>query len=170
MQYDPRQSGAPAPIEPTGFFTGIQLRPVITGVVLDTIATYVLGAIYFSFAVAKGAATDEEAIAAYWLTSEGLMASLLLGSLGTAIGGFYAGYKAGRLEMKHGGLVAIGSIILGLLMQLGAPQSELPEWFIGLSLTAAIPAGVLGGFLAEIFKSVTGGGRAASSSGRAGPS
>ena len=168
MQYDPRQSGAPAPIEPTGFFTGIQLRPVITGVMLDTIATYVLGALYFTFAVAKGAATNEEAIAAYWLTSEGLMASLLLGSLGTAIGGFYAGYKAGRLEMKHGGLVAVGSIILSLLMQLVAAESELPEWFIGLSLTAAIPAGVLGGFLAEVFKSVTGGGRAASSPGRTG--
>jgi putative membrane protein (TIGR04086 family) len=168
MQYDPRQTGAPAPIEPTGFFTGIQLRPVITGVILDTIASYVLIELYFSFAVAKGAATNEEAIAAYWLTSEGLMASLLLGSLGTAIGGFYAGYKAGKLEMKHGGLVAVGSIVLSLLMQLMTPESEMPEWFIGLSLTAAIPAGVLGGFLAEIFKSVTSGGRAASSPGRAG--
>ncbi len=169
MQYDPRQTNAPAPIEPTGFFTGIQLRPVITGVALDTIASYVLIELYFSFAVAKGAATNEEAIAAYLLTSEGLMASLLLGSLGTAIGGFYAGYKAGRLEMKHGGLVAIGSIIVSLLMQVVTPETEMPDWFIGLSLTAAIPAGVLGGFLAEVFKSVTGGGRAASSPGRAGP-
>jgi putative membrane protein (TIGR04086 family) len=168
MQYDPRQTDAPAPIEPTGFFTGIQLRPVITGVMLDTIATYVLGALYFTFVVAKDATTNEEAIAAYWLTSEGLMASLLLGSLGTAIGGFYAGYKAGRLEMKHGGLVGIGSILVGLLMELVAAESELPEWFIGLSLTAAIPAGVLGGFLAEMFKSATGGGRAASSPGRTG--
>ena len=169
MQYDPRQTGAPRPIEPTGFFTGIQLRPVITGVILDTIASYVLIELYFSFAVAKGAATTEEAVAAYWLTSEGLMVSLLLGSLGTAIGGFYAGYKAGKLEMKHGGLVAIGSIILGLLMQLGAPETELPEWFIGLSLTAAIPSGVLGGFAAEVFKSITGGGHAPSSPGRPGP-
>jgi hypothetical protein len=169
MQYDPRQPKAPAPIEPTGFFTGIQFRPVITGVMLDTIATYVLGALYFTFAVAKGAATDEDAVAAYWLTSEGLMASLLLGSLGTAIGGFYAGYKAGRLEMKHGGLVGIGSIMLGLLMELGVADSELPEWFIGLSLTAAIPAGVLGGFLAEMFKSATGSGRPSSSPGRLGP-
>ena len=170
MQYDPRQTNAPAPIEPTGFFTGIQLRPVITGVILDTIASYVLIELYFTFAVAKGAATNEEAIAAYWLTSEGLMVSLLLGSLGTAIGGFYAGYKAGQREMKHGGLVAVGSIILSLLMQLGAPETEMPDWFIGLSLTAAIPAGILGGFLAEIFKSVTGGGRGESSPGRTGPS
>jgi hypothetical protein len=168
MQYDSRHSEAPKPIEPTGFFTGIQFRPVIIGVMLDTIATYVLGALYFTFAVAKGAGTNEDAIAAYWLTSDGLMASLLLGSLGTAMGGFYAGYKAGRLEMKHGGLVAIGSIVLGLLMQLGESESELPEWFIGLSLTAAIPAGVLGGFLAEIFRSLTSGGRSASSPNRPG--
>jgi hypothetical protein len=35
MQYDPRQTGSPPkPIEPTGFFTGIQFRPILTGAVV----------------------------------------------------------------------------------------------------------------------------------------
>ncbi|MSP37182.1 MAG: hypothetical protein EXR70_01655 [Deltaproteobacteria bacterium] len=157
MQYDPRQSEAPAAIEPTGFFTGIQLRPVVTGVMLDTISSYVLFELYFAFAIGKGAATNEQAMAAYLLTSEGLLASLLLGCLGTAIGGFYAAYKAGVLEMKHGGLVAVGSVLFGLFMQLIAKESDMPEWFIGLSLAALIPAGLLGGLCAELFKWFSGG-------------
>jgi putative membrane protein (TIGR04086 family) len=84
------------------------------------------------------------------------MASLLLGSLGTLIGGFYAGYKAGALEMKHGAMVGIGSIILGLLLQSGSTEREMPDWFIALSLVAAIPAGALGGLFAELFKNAVG--------------
>jgi len=159
MQYDPRQTNSPpAPIEPTGFFTGIQFRPILMGVVVDTIATFALISVYYAFYVepgaSKGAAFGEDA-AAYWATGEGLLATLLLGALGTLIGGFYAAYKAGMLEMKHGALVGIGSIILGLVLQAGTEESALPEWFMALSAAAAIPAGALGGFFAEMFKKGT---------------
>ena len=141
------------------------------GVVVDTIATFALISVYYAFYVepgaSKGGAVGEEA-AAYWATGEGLVATLLLGSLGTLIGGFYAAYKAGTLEMKHGALVGIGSIILGLILQVGTEESSLPEWFMALSAAAAIPAGALGGFLAEMFKNATRGGRSAHSPGRPG--
>jgi putative membrane protein (TIGR04086 family) len=164
MQYDPRPSTSPpSKIEPTGFFTGIQLRPIIGGVVVDTIATFALTWLYYSSFVAKdlteqgGAA--EDAFTQYFSSTDGLIASLLLGSLGTVIGGFFAAYKAGKLEMKHGALVGIGSIILGLLLQSGTQgDSALPEWFMALSFAAAIPAGALGGFFAEMFKNAIGGG------------
>lgn len=165
MQYDSRQSHpAPPPIEPTGFFTGIQLRPIVAGVVLDTLATIVLVTAYYSLFVAKqvvgqGGEAAEDAFASYWNSSEGLVTSLLLGSLGTMIGGFYAAYKAGTLEMKHGALVGIGSIILALVFQAMGSERELPEWFMALSLVAAIPAGALGGFFAEMFRTAIGRGR-----------
>ena len=160
MQYDPRQSSVPPPpIEPTGFFTGIQPRPIILGVVVDTIATFAISALYNTFYVAKELADKagavEDALAAYWSSTDGLMASLLLGSLGTLVGGFYAGYKAGKLHMKHGALVGIGAIILGLLLQAGDAESAVPAWFIALSCAAAIPAGALGGFLAEMLQNVS---------------
>jgi putative membrane protein (TIGR04086 family) len=164
MQYNREQSGPqPSPIEPTGFLTGIQFRPIIAGIVIDTIATIGLVTAYYSLFVAKdlpvGEGAAEDAFAAYWNSSEGLMTSLLLGSLGTMIGGFYAAYKAGTLEMKHGALVGIGSIILALVFQAIGSERELPEWFMALSLVAAIPAGALGGFFAEMFKNATGGWR-----------
>ena len=159
MQYDPRQTNSPpAPIEPTGFFAGIQFRPILMGVIVDTIATLVLVSVYYAFYVepgaSKGAAFGEDA-AAYWTTGEGLLATLLIGSLGTLIGGFYAAYKAGTLEMKHGALVGVSSIVLGLVLQSGAEESALPEWFMALSAAAAVPAGALGGFFAELFKNAT---------------
>lgn len=161
MQYDPKQSPMPPrPIEPTGFFTGIQLRPIVMGVIVDVVATLALTMAYFNYVVAKELAkkgvTGDDAFGEYWASSEGLVASLIIGSLGTAIGGFYAAYKAGRLEMKHGALVGIGSIALGLLLSLGGSESPLPEWFLSLSAAAAIPAGALGGFFAEMYKNLSG--------------
>jgi putative membrane protein (TIGR04086 family) len=163
MQYEPRQSSAPpSPIEPTGFFTGIQIRPIIIGVVIDTISTMLLTTLYYVGYVAKDLAGQgapaEDAFSIYWSSSEGLVASLLLGSLGTLIGGCYAAYKAGKLHMKHGALVGIGSIILGLLLQSGNAESNVPEWFMALSFAAAVPAGALGGFFAEMLRNFTGGG------------
>lgn len=158
MQYDPRQSQpAPRPVEPTGFFTGIQIRPILMGVFVDVVASMALGALYYAHFVdpadGMSGAFGEEAVK-YWSSSDGLVAALILGSLGTAIGGFYAAYKAGTLEMKHGALVGIGSIVLGLLTQSSSEESAFPEWFTALASAAAIPAGALGGFVAEMFKSV----------------
>jgi putative membrane protein (TIGR04086 family) len=159
MQYDPHKTGAPMkPIEPTGFFTGIQFRPILTGAVVDFIASFVLAALYYGLYIApqSGAAgATEEGAAQFWVSSEGLTAGLLLGSLGTLIGGFYAAYKAGTLEMKHGALVGVASIVVGLLMQSGASDNQFPEWFMALSFASAIPAGALGGFFAEMFRGMT---------------
>src|SRR5262245_23769404 len=159
MEYNPRSTHpSPSPIEPTGFFTGIQFRPILIGVIVDFVASIVLSAAYYAQFVEPGAgmmsAFTEEA-AKYWASSEGLVAALLLGSLGTLVGGFYAAYRAGTLEMKHGALVGMGSIILGLFMNLGNEESAFPEWFTALAAAAAIPAGALGGFFAEMFKNAT---------------
>jgi hypothetical protein len=54
MQYDPRQTGKPpSPVEPTGFFTGVQIRPIIVGVVVDYIATYAGTYAYFFIYLSK---------------------------------------------------------------------------------------------------------------------
>ena len=164
MQYDPRQTGAPpAPVEPTGFFTGVQIRPVIVGVVVDYIATYAgiyaYFFVYLTKELSKQGEVSPEAISEYMLTTEGLMIGFLIGALGTALGGFIAARKAGKFEIKHGAFVGVGSLIASAIEQ--ALQEEpvaLPEWFRFLSVVAIIPAGALGGFVAEMFKGV--GGRA----------
>lgn len=156
MQYDPH--APPKPIEPTGFFTGIQFRPIVVGAVVDFIATFAMVALYYAYYVAPAAGAAgafEDAAAKFWASTDGLIASLLLGSIGTLIGGFYAAYKAGTLEMKHGALVGLCSIVLGLFLTPSGSESQTPEWFMALSFAAAIPAGAIGGFLAEMIKGAT---------------
>src|SRR5258706_1053347 len=142
MPYDPQQTNqAPKPIEPTGFFSGILFRPIVTGVIVDTLATMALTTGYYTLYVAKELAqkglAGESAFAEYWASSEGLVASLLLGSLGTLIGGFYAAFKAGKLEMKHGALVGIGSIFFGLLLAGRGFYNKLSGLFFFLAFVLA---------------------------------
>ena len=158
MEHDPRQSQKPpSPLEPMGFFTGVNWRSVIVGVVVDMIATFAISMAYDVLFVAREmgdkGAPSKEALAEYWSSGDGLFAGLLIGLLGTAVGGFYAAYKAGSLQMKHGALVGVGSILLGLLVQDASEQAfKLPDWYLFAGLAGAIPAGALGGFLAEALK------------------
>jgi putative membrane protein (TIGR04086 family) len=158
MEYNPRQpERPPSPLEPMGFFTGINWRSVIAGVVVDVVATFAITMIYDMFFVARElgdkGAPSKEALAEYWSSGDGLLAGLLIGLLGTAIGGFYAAYKAGSQEMKHGALVGVGSILLGLVLQTAGEQVvNLPDWYLFAGFAGAIPAGALGGFLAEALK------------------
>ena len=158
MQYDTRQTEKPpSPIAPTGFFTGVQVRPIIVGVVVDYIATYAGTYAYFFIYLAKelskqGEVTGDQ-IRDYMTSPEGLMVGFIIGVLGTALGGFVAAVKAGKLEIKHGALVGFCSLILSFIEQSLQEESlPLPEWFRFLSIAAIIPAGAFGGFLAEAFK------------------
>jgi putative membrane protein (TIGR04086 family) len=155
MQYDPRQTAKPpSSIEPTGFFTGVQIRPIIIGVVVDYIATYAGTYAYFFIYLAKelskqGEVTSEQ-IAKYMTSPEGLMIGFTIGVLGTAVGGFVAAHKAAKLQIKHGALVGACSLMLSFIEQSLQEESlPLPEWFRFLSVLAIIPAGALGGLVAE---------------------
>ncbi|HEY7316960.1 MAG TPA: TIGR04086 family membrane protein [Candidatus Binatia bacterium] len=158
MQYDTgHMAKPPAPVEPAGFFTGVQIRPIIVGVVVDYIATYAGTYAYIFIYLAKelskqGEITGEQ-IKEYMASPEGLMIGFVIGTLATALGGFVAARKAGKLEVKHGTLVGICSLALSFLEQSLQEESlPLPEWFRFLSILAIVPAGALGGFLAESSK------------------
>jgi len=162
MQYNSRQTGRPpAAVEPTGFFEGVQIRPVIFGVVIDYIATFAGIYAYFFVYVAKELSkkgeVSPEVITTFMLSDEGLMIGFVIGMLGTMIGGFVAARKAGVLEIKHGAFVAVGSLVVSAIEQAMQEESvPLPEWFRFLSVAATIPAGALGGYLAEKFKGLVG--------------
>lgn len=164
MQYESRRLATPSsppsppsPIEPTGFFTGVQVRPIIVGVVVDYIATYAAMYAYFFIYLAhelsKQGEVTEEQITNYMTSPEGLMIGFAIGAIGTALGGFVAAFKAGKLEIKHGALVGFCSLILSFIEQsLHEETLPLPQWFRLLSVIAIIPAGALGGFAAALFK------------------
>jgi putative membrane protein (TIGR04086 family) len=154
----PRQPGTPPPpIEPTGFFTGVQIRPVIVGVVVDYVATHLAMAAFIFGYLAKelsqqGEMTNE-AIAKYMASPEGLAVAFTIGCLGTAVGGFIAARRARTLEAKHGAFVGLGSLAVSFVQQALQEESmQLPEWYNFISIVAVIPAGALGGWIAGALK------------------
>ena len=153
------------PVEPTGFFTGVQIRPIILGVIVDYIATYAAMYAYFFVYLPnelskQGKEASYETIVQYMTSDEGLMIGFLIGVLGTAIGGFVAARKAGSLETKHGAFVGVASLIVSFIEHsLSEETLPLPEWFRFLSIVAIIPAGALGGYVAEMVKGFSAGNR-----------
>ena len=161
MQSDSRQTHTPIPpIQPTGFFTGVQIRPIIIGVVVDFIATevavYAYFFVYLPTQLSKEGKVSGDAITQYMSTNEGLMIAFMIGILGTALGGLVAARKAGAFEVKHGAFVGLGSLIVSfILLLLPEEIPPLPEWYRFLSVVAVIPAGALGGYVAEAFKGLS---------------
>ncbi|MGE5818834.1 MAG: YrzE family protein [Deltaproteobacteria bacterium] len=170
MQYDPRATGTPpSPIHPTGFFAGVQIRPVIVGVIVDYIATYAgMYAYFFVYLASKFSEQGElsqEALADYMMSREGLMIGFAIGALGTALGGFIAARKAGKFQIKHGAFVGLGSLTVSFIEEMLRGESmPMPEWFRALSILSIIPAGALGGYVAEIFGGALGTGGGSSGS------
>jgi len=154
MQYQPNTTGAFRPPQAEGFFTGVQPRAVILGVVVDYFATYLgIYGYFFVYWARKAAANGQlspEAIGDYMQSHEGLMIGLTIGALGTLMGGFAAGLKAGSREIKHGAFVGLGSLILSFIeTQLaGGETRPMPEWIRAVSVLSIIPAGAIGGMLA----------------------
>jgi putative membrane protein (TIGR04086 family) len=140
---------------------------VIIGVAVDYITTYVGMYAYFFVYLAnelsKKGEVSSDAITDYMMTTEGLLIGFIIGTLGTAIGGFVAARKAGDFEIKHGAFVGLGSLIVSFIEQLLSEGAlPVPEWFRVLSVLAIIPAGALGGYVAEMLKGTGGESRPAS--------
>src|SRR5437899_12148285 len=107
MQFEPRQTGAPpSPVHPTGFFTGVQIRLVIIGVVVDYVATsvmiYAYLFVYLANQLSEPGDVASDAITKYMTSTEGLLIGFAIGALGTAIGGVVAAWRAGNFKIEHG--------------------------------------------------------------------
>jgi len=154
----PPREPIPPPLQPRGFFTGVKIRPIIAGVVVDYIATSVLVMAYLIFYYMKGAPEDgglpeealEKAFKEMLSSPEGLLAIIAIGTFCTALGGYVAGRLAGAEETKHGALVGAASLILGALQaaMIGG-ENTIPQGYELLGYALAIPAGALGGYFAQ---------------------
>jgi putative membrane protein (TIGR04086 family) len=155
--YQP-QRPTPLPIEPRGFFTGVKIRPVIVGAVVDYVATFVLVMLYLIFyymkePFEKGGLPEEaieKALNEMLSSQEGLIALIVIGAFCTGLGGYLAARLAKAEEVKHGALVGAVALIVGVLQTAMAGEaSPVPQFYQFLGYALAIPAGALGGSLAQ---------------------
>lgn len=144
----------PPPIQPRGFFTEVKIRPIIGGAVVDYLATYLLIMLYVIVYYVKASGLSEEAIERalkeMLSSQEGLLALIIIGAFSTALGGYVAGRLAKVEEVKHGAFVGAASLIVGVLQAAtDGEENSLPHGYELLAYIIAIPAGALGGYLAE---------------------
>jgi putative membrane protein (TIGR04086 family) len=155
-----RPENIPPPIEPVGIFSGVQIRPIIAGMIVDYIATFVAGTvfiiIFFGQEIVKQGKPSEEAFNKILTSPEHLFILGAVGALCTVLGGYVAGRIAKNLEIKHGALVGLGSLILVTLEQvISGKSTSYPLWFEILGYLMAVPAGALGGYVAQRQRELT---------------
>ena len=149
-----RPGNIPPRIEPTSVFTGLKIRPIVAGVAVDYVATYVAMYAWIINFVSKQLSEQgelsEEAIQTFLASPEGLLIGFVIGTLGTVLGGFVAGRMAKNLEIKHGAFVGAGSLMVSALEQaMSGNGASLPQWYVVMSSLAIVPAGALGAYIAQ---------------------
>ena len=146
-----------SPIGPRGFFTGVKIRPIVVGAVVDYVTTYIAVTVYVILYYVKESFQDggipqeaiEKAFGEAMSSQEGLLAFLIIGALCTVLGGYVAARIAKVEQIKHGALVGAVSLLIGVLQTtMAGAASPVPHDFELLGYILAIPAGALGGHLA----------------------
>jgi hypothetical protein len=138
----------PPPIQPTGVFHGLRPGAILLGVLVDTLATFVTSALLIAlFAAGLAGAYDGElpegALEPLLTSPEFLLASLVAGLLCTAFAGYVGAKRAACFCVRHGAWIAVGSAVAG------QEGPHPPLWFDLVGFTLMIPAGALGGLLAD---------------------
>jgi len=158
---DPDRTGResiPPPIGPRGFFTGVEIRPIVAGVVVDIIATIIFDFLYLltylpgEFFEGGGASEEvvEKAVKEMMTSPDGLFSLAIIGAICTALGGYIAARMARGEKIKHGALVGFASLITGLLITaIVGEGNPVPDWYRALIYLLPVPVGALGGFFAE---------------------
>ena len=150
------EPGHPLPIRPTGVFEGLRLGAIVIGVVVDNLATFVAGVALVSLFAAglareHGGELPQEALEPLLRSPEFLLASLVVGLLCTVFGAYVGARRAARFCVRHGAWIAVGSAFTALFSYAVAAQPEPrpPLWFDLAGFALMIPAGALGGLLAN---------------------
>jgi len=141
------------PPEPEGFFEGLDFRAVAVGVVVDHAATILFAILLVAVLLpADVEVEDEAAIAAAMEAVAGstqyLISALVGGLICTVLAGFVGARRAGRRFAQHGFAIALASAALVLVLG-PAGAGESPIWYEAFGWILQLPAGILGGLMAQ---------------------
>ncbi|MGE4649570.1 MAG: TIGR04086 family membrane protein [Myxococcota bacterium] len=151
----------PSPVEASGFFTGLRPLPIVVGVFADNLATMLGGLLFLSaqverYGIQPGDELPEEVLRGLQNDPTLLAGSLVIGILATTLGGYAAGRMARGHRRQHGAFVGLVGVLLGLLAYGPAASGERPPlWYDLMGFLLMIPAGALGGTLAEFWSART---------------
>ena len=146
----------PPAIRPTGVFEGLRPGAILIGVVIDNLATLVATSFLLSLFAAglareEGGEVPDEALESLFTSPEFLLASLVVGLLCTVFAAYVGARRAACFCVRHGAWIAVGSAFYSLFLYAIAGQGtpHPPLWFDLVGFTLMIPAGALGGLVAD---------------------
>jgi len=121
----------------------IKLKAVIAGAVLDNATTLFVMTLLAAALVSTGLSEDQ--VMSRMKSTSGLLLGLIIGLGCTGLGGYVAGRMAKQAEVLHGLLVAVIGMVIALIFR----DSGDPVWFDIVGFAGMLPAGMLGGHLAQ---------------------
>ncbi|OLC52596.1 MAG: hypothetical protein AUH85_16660 [Chloroflexi bacterium 13_1_40CM_4_68_4] len=131
----------------------IRVTAVLVGWLVDTLSTTIAGIpLLAAFGVD---ATDQTALDRLNDAPDFLLASLALGLVCTALGGFVTAHLARGAEMRNALVMGVASAASALLLALtgvGGP----PVWYLGVGTALTVPAAALGAVIRERTRAETG--------------
>jgi hypothetical protein len=148
-----------APIEPEGTFAGLSGSAILLGAFVDIAATEIALTLLALWLVPDAASGDDasarRALADLYASKAYVAANLAIGSLCTVLGAFVGARRAGQLQVRHGGWIAVVSTAIGFTLSLLLPPDPVdvadpPLWIQALAWLLILPAGVAGGALAAL--------------------
>ena len=139
----------PPPIEPAGLLDGLKWRPIVYGVWVDIILTFVASIpLWFVFVGPDFFSENEDvanqaAIRAYNSDLFNVL-DLIVGGLCTVVAALTAARRAGVHFVRHGGWVAGGSALVGVLLLAILPaEPSQPLWVDLVAFIVIVPCGLL---------------------------
>ena len=121
----------------------IKLKAVIAGAVLDNATTLFVMTLLAAALVSTGLSEDQ--VMSRMKSTSGLLLGLIIGLGCTGLGGYVAGRMAKQAGVLHGLLVAVIGMVIALIFREGGD----PAWFDIVGFAGMLPAGMLGGHLAQ---------------------
>ncbi len=122
---------------------GIKIVPVIVGVLTESVGS-VATAMLLVVSLAASGVPDYDILPRMHSFS-GLMLSVIANLGFTGVGGYFAGQMARQAPVLHGAIVAA----VGLLFAVLCREEGMPLWYGIVSLGGMIPAGMIGGLMAQ---------------------
>ena len=128
------------------------IRAVVVGSLVMLAIDILTGIASFAFfagdSLPSGPTQDEILVVANVIgqNSDYLLASLLLGTFSTVLGGYIAARIAKNLPLFNAFAVGVVGIAAAILL---GGQSDSPWWFSAFGYISTIPAAIVGGWLAR---------------------
>lgn len=122
----------------------IKFKAVMVGAIVDNAGTLAVMLFLMTALASQGFSQDE--IIVQMKTLSGLLLTLIIGLGCTCLGGYVAGRMALRSEVLHGALVAGAGVVMAMLFR----ESGLPTWYDIIGFAGMLPAGMGGGYIAQL--------------------